>query len=90
MNKFILFFPRFALSLPSHITINGDSMKTHIHNTYDALGNRLSTTVNRSNAVYRDGELAMLLNGEDYNRPVRLLHQMDRHDTRILKRTFGW
>ena len=41
---FALHFSHLALSLPSHITINGDGMKTHIHNTYDAMGNKLGTT----------------------------------------------
>ena len=42
---------RFALSLPSHITIKGYGMRTYIDNTYDAAGNKLRTTVGRQRVI---------------------------------------
>ena len=48
---FALHSTRFALSLPSHIIINGDGMNTHIDNTYDAAGNKLRTTVGRQMTI---------------------------------------
>ena len=39
------------LNLPSHITIKGDGMNTHIDNTYDASGNKLRTTVGRQMTI---------------------------------------